>query len=527
MRTLAWFVVAIAGIETVAWGQSCSYSHLGGGVTGTVMALESRDVGGTPTLYVGGELTQAGTVTVSNVASWNGASWSGLGSGVTDPSGTARVRTLASFDDGNGPRLFVGGRFSVAGGIPVTGIAAWDGQAWSAVGTPLTNGAQPVEVLDLVVHDDGSGPALYVAGEFIGVTGMLTTGILRWNGIAWSMVGSGLPTAFGPGWATALAVHDAGNGPELYAGGQFILNTSRVARWDGAAWSGVGTGIHNVHTSHEIHVLTSFDEGNGPRLFVGGKFWAANFGQVNNIARFDNGEWTLVGSSGGTTLSPNAGVFSTTEVAQVFAFHTYHDGSAAPRLYVGGQFALAGGVTTSGLAAWDGAGFETVGGGVFHPNLTRQVQAMTVFPHNGAPALVIGGQFTMAGAANASGLAIWNCQSTPHLAATQPQGPGTAVRIANANLIPGRTYFNVFSVDLCPQGPGTGPFGGLCVATPAGIQFVQAQLLAPLGTGFLHFVAPEPTVAWPPTSIPPLAVEGVCVEVATGLVSPVSAIAVQ
>jgi hypothetical protein len=58
-------------------------------------------------LYVGGYFTTAGGVSASNIARWNGSSWSALGSGVD-----STVTALVVF----GPDLYVAGGFSAAGG---------------------------------------------------------------------------------------------------------------------------------------------------------------------------------------------------------------------------------------------------------------------------------------------------------------------------------------------------------------------------------------------------------------------------
>ena len=75
----------------------------GGGVSGGVQAEVVFDDGSGPALYVGGAITQAGDVTVSNIAKWNGTSWSDVGGGTTGAGGA--VKTLIVFDDGSGPAL--------------------------------------------------------------------------------------------------------------------------------------------------------------------------------------------------------------------------------------------------------------------------------------------------------------------------------------------------------------------------------------------------------------------------------------
>jgi hypothetical protein len=120
-----------------------------------------------PALYAGGLFTSAGGVASNGIAKWDGSRWSALGSGVSG--GTyPQVRSLAVYDDGNGPRLFAGGYFTVAGGVAVNRIAKWDGSSWSplgsGVGGQLSGGV--AEVVALTVYDDGTGPALYAGGHF-------------------------------------------------------------------------------------------------------------------------------------------------------------------------------------------------------------------------------------------------------------------------------------------------------------------------------------------------------------------------
>ena len=57
----------------------------------------------------------------------NGLSWSALGSGMgLDPNFySLTVDALTVFDDGGGPALFAGGRFSTAGGRVSVALAKW------------------------------------------------------------------------------------------------------------------------------------------------------------------------------------------------------------------------------------------------------------------------------------------------------------------------------------------------------------------------------------------------------------------
>lgn len=64
------------------------------------------------------------------------------------------VVSAAVHDDGSGPALWVGGQITRAGTTPVRGIARWDGSAWSAAGDGIEGSP-----LALAAFDDGTGTA--------------------------------------------------------------------------------------------------------------------------------------------------------------------------------------------------------------------------------------------------------------------------------------------------------------------------------------------------------------------------------
>ena len=85
------------------------------GVNGTIFAMASDSSGN---IYVGGDFTIAGGVPANRIARWNGTAWSALGAG---SAGT--VRAIAVI----GTEVYAGGRFSVAGGAAVAELAQWNG----------------------------------------------------------------------------------------------------------------------------------------------------------------------------------------------------------------------------------------------------------------------------------------------------------------------------------------------------------------------------------------------------------------
>ena len=77
-----------------------------------------------------------------------------------EPGVSGAVDAFTVFDDGTGPALCAGGSFTTAGGVAANDVARWDGSAWSPLGSGVEDG-----VLALTAFDDGFGPALYAGGR--------------------------------------------------------------------------------------------------------------------------------------------------------------------------------------------------------------------------------------------------------------------------------------------------------------------------------------------------------------------------
>ncbi len=261
-----------------------TWSALGGGLVHEVLALATYDdlLGGGPALFAGGSFSLAGGQPAPWIARWDGSSWSPLASQLNNT-----VRALAVFYDGTGGKahLFAAGSFSSAGGQTAGNIARWDGTGWLPVGGGFSTSLYSAHAL--VVHDDGSGagPALYAGGNFPTAGGVLVNGIARWNGSTWSALGSGV--SGGSAVVRALAVYDdgAGGGPALFVGGDFEvaggIAAQGLARWDGSAWSPVGTGF----VGGGVRTLAVHDDGHGPALYVGGDFLRAPSGDAH-VAKY-------------------------------------------------------------------------------------------------------------------------------------------------------------------------------------------------------------------------------------------------
>lgn len=395
------------GANRIARWNGSNWSPVGGsGMNAYARAFAVFDdgSGNGPALYVGGDFTSIGSVTVNRIAKWSPASktWSPLGSGM---SGT--VRALTVFDDGSGsgPALYAAGDFAMAGGVTVNRIARWNPASgtWSPLGSGLGSSAY-----SLAVIDDGlpGGPVLFAGGSFGTAGGVSANRIARWDPASgmWSPLGNGFDDD-----VLALTIFDdgLGGGPALYAGGEFLGwggGLNRMARWNAAfgTWSPVGSGL-----SGTVRALTVVDDGSGggPSLYSGGDFTISGGVALNRIARWNavSGTWSPLG--GGAINSP------------VHALAVYDDGSLSGRaLYAGGNFTTAGGVTVNRIAKWDGSAWMPLGAGVSgNPSGgSAAVHALAIFDDGsgGGSALYVGGQFAVSPGGD-SYIAKWGCPGEP------------------------------------------------------------------------------------------------------------------
>lgn len=341
------------------------------GVNGTIHAQVVYDDGSGPSLYVAGQFTIAGGERAANIARWDGTRWYDVGGGLTYPTiGFVDVVTMLVWDDGSGPALYAGGFFAFAGSTPALCVARWNGSTWSALGAGLDERVQA-----LAVFDDGSGPALYAGGNFTSSNGAPRAHIARFDGANWNDVGGGTSSTGNDGGdVVAMLAHDDGSGMALYVAGGFdragTTAVSGLARWNGTAWSAVGTGALAARGP-----FVSTGSGPAARLFVGGIGVAqwdgvtlSNVGTVGPIgsgvgelALFDPGTgvrlYGVVHAANSTVLKSWDGV-SWTNVAGAPAMTI--DALATVDLGVGARLSVIGRTTnrmSATVAHFDGAGW--------------------------------------------------------------------------------------------------------------------------------------------------------------------------
>lgn len=294
------------------------------------------------------------------------------------------INEMIVWDDGRGPALYVSGAFSSIGGVAAASIARWDGNGFEALGSGLTFGVGLSRVTGLAVYDDGTGPALYAGGNFNTAGGVPANRVAKWNGSTWSPVGLGTDQQ-------VFKLHVFRG--SLYAGGFFssagggVPGTAQIARWDGSNWHSVGGGV----SGGTVNCFLTHDDGSGESLFVGGRFTFAGAVPASLIARWDGTNWHAVGSglSGGET--------------RVNAMTAFDDGSGM-KLWATGDFLQAGALNVERLATWDGANWSAPPG----PGVDSTASALTVFDDGNGEKLYIGGSFVTVGGVLVNRLASWD-----------------------------------------------------------------------------------------------------------------------
>lgn len=258
------------------------------------------------TLYVGG----MGLGTGSNcLYKWNGTGWDAIPVGLCGP-----VKSMVVY---NGQLLVAGITYPIMGNVNTVGFGAWNGSVWSVFGGGYAGwnpgGAVTMKNFSTGLYAGGAGSTLPS-----GATALKKyDGANSWEDASegaginltniWSMAeygggiivggdfsgGKKLALVSGGGWSTfgggadstVFAVQPFNS--KLYIGGSFThagtVACNYVARWDGAQWEPIGTGMGNS----QPYVLCMAVYNN--KLIAGGQFTRADGKVIANIAQLVEG----------------------------------------------------------------------------------------------------------------------------------------------------------------------------------------------------------------------------------------------
>jgi hypothetical protein len=317
------------------------------------------------TLYAGGAFTAAGGVPASNIAKWDGSSWSAVGNGFD---GTVN----AIFRAPNGS-LYAGGEFNNSGATPTSKVACWNGDAW----VPLADGVQTGTVYAL--GSVGSGN-LVVAGNYTYITNRLElfNNIAQWTGTTWETMDSGLGDPSSGDEVYTLATDASGN---LYAGGDIYNFTPRYfAKWSGTAWVATGLDLNS-----RVYGITH--DSNDVRYVTGGFSRRVGVTDMHYVAKWGGTQWMPL------TQGTFEGIGIISDLRCLTADHSGN-------VYFGGSFTETGaGLPVNNIVKWTGTTFEALGTGT-----NNYVRALAAGPDG---SIYAGGDFTTAGGLTCNYIAKW------------------------------------------------------------------------------------------------------------------------
>jgi len=179
---------------------------------------------------------------------------------------------------------------------------------------------------------------LLVGGDFSQADGTTANNLAVWDGNSWAnYAGSEIN-----GRVNAIAV--ASNG-DIYIGGLFTevngVAANYVARYDGSSWFPLANG-----TSGPVAAIAIDSNDN---VYIGGSFLTASSLSTNNIAMW-NGSWNVLEDANTATAGTN------NEVRSIAIDNNN-------TVYIGGNFAEAGGNVALRIATWNGSNWRTLGNG--------------------------------------------------------------------------------------------------------------------------------------------------------------------
>jgi len=377
-RSLALVFVAGAAIATPAMAQQYANTLGDPGFNGSyVAAFTAYDDGTGETLYATGSFSIPGVSGGSLIARWDGSAWDAVGGGLQNQ----YSNTLAVYQGD----LFVGGYFDSAGGVQGSSkLARYSNGAWHSMDAQLQSFTN--SVWDMTTYDDGTGEKLIIAGNYQSIAGHAGLNhICQWDATDYTAIGGTIAGAV-PLIVLDVLSTDLGSGPVLLAGGRFLtidgVSALNIASWNGSAWSPLGGGLTRTSGISQVFHMTSWDDGNGMALYVGGSFNRADTSTVvADVAKWDGTSWSAMGD----------GFDSAVQELRVF-----NDGSGEA-LYAMGNFTHSGSTPIDHIARWNGSSWEPVGDGA-----NGNVFGAMVYDTGEGEALIMGGGFNNAGGLSAN-----------------------------------------------------------------------------------------------------------------------------
>ena len=264
---------------------------------------------------------RSGTTALNQALHWNGTRWSRIAT--PDPGDAANgAHSLNGVSCVSRADCWAVGSHISDRGIGRNAALRWNGQSWSAVGTPNPGANVAGEGRRLSGVTCISAADCWAVGGYGHGTGTGRSEILRWNGTQWLKVAAGRSAAGGSGALTGVACTSAANCWTVM--GQH--SARGAVHWNGAGWSAVATpggGELNGVVCASAASCMSAGNYDGPGALL------------NEVLRWNGASWSAspVPEPGGTGAGAQhrLAAVACSSAARCWAVGSYWDSSAAAR----------------------------------------------------------------------------------------------------------------------------------------------------------------------------------------------------
>lgn len=233
------------------------------------------------------------------------------------------------------------------------------------------------------------------------------------------------------------SIHASGSdGQNLYIGGNFKsvggIKTNNIVKWDGEKWLTLGVGSENG-LDFTVQAITYANE----KLFVGGMFSKAGSKEAYGLAYWDGANWHSVVDSESKGLIRYSIFENDTTILQPFVWELFVHNN---KLYIGGDFDLAGDLPAKGVAVWDlvEEKWETLNGGLLGTYATEPVYAYAFTAIEDE--VYVGGKFYSAGGVPAQHIAKWDGENWTALG--EAEGFIYRLQVDRENNLYAQGYYN-------------------------------------------------------------------------------------
>lgn len=277
------------------------------------------------------------------------------------------------------------GKLWVMGRILGNAFAFHDGQKWTYPGMPTTGGISWAFMGQGGFFLDGG------IGTRAGVSVNEKVRVLQWDGADWKQIALDPAMRYPRHLATdgqSLFLIGYDRYVEVIPGGSLQGKGLWISKWDGSGFK-----IAERADFTGLVMQATYDRG---RLFLGGGFNYVGELRTDNLAMWDGSRWHAFTQGLRPGLAGGAGTALSWKGKLVFG---------------GKAIVAAGDKRASGIAAWDGTGFETFGSGIpalitepVAPEIATDVACLAGMGES----LYAGGTFDSAGTRAAKNVARWD-----------------------------------------------------------------------------------------------------------------------